>query len=68
LSVITRVSSAITMVSVLALGSWLVTRGELSVGAVVAFASFSGLLIGKLEQLSSFVSQIISRAPALQNA
>ncbi len=67
LSIITRISSALTMVIILGMGSWLVTRGELTVGEVVSFVGFSGLLIAKLEQISGFVSRIISRAPALQN-
>lgn len=67
LSVITRISSTVTMVSILSLGSVLVARGELSVGAVVSFASLSVLLIGRLEQVSSFLSRTISKAPVLQN-
>lgn len=67
LSVITRISSTVTMVSILSLGAWLVGKGELSVGAVVSFASLSVLLIGRLEQVSSFLSRTISKAPALQN-
>lgn len=67
LAVITRISATLTMVSILALGAWLVTKGELTAGQVVAFTSFSGLLIGKLEQISNFVSRTISQTPALQN-
>jgi ATP-binding cassette subfamily B protein len=67
LSVITRISSTVTMVSILSLGALLVSRGELSVGAVVSFASLSVLLIGRLEQISGFLSRTISKAPVLQN-
>jgi ATP-binding cassette subfamily B protein len=67
LSVITRISSTVTMVSILSLGALLVARGELSVGAVVSFASLSVLLIGRLEQVSGFLSRTISKAPVLQN-
>jgi len=65
LTVITRISATLTMVTILALGSWLVGRNELSVGEVVSFAAFSGLLITKLEQISTFLSRTISQAPAL---
>ena len=67
LAVITRVSSILTIVGILILGSWLVEKNQLSVGQVVSFVSFSGLLFGKLEQISSFLSQAISQMPALQN-
>lgn len=67
LSVITRISATLTIVSVLALGSWLAEQGQLTVGEVVAFAGFSGLLITKLEQVSGFLSRVISQAPSLQN-
>ncbi|UYL07282.1 glucan ABC transporter ATP-binding protein/ permease [Bdellovibrio sp. SKB1291214] len=66
LAVITRVSSTLTMVSILILGSYLVQKNEMTVGQVVAFTSFSGLLIAKLEQISSFLSRTISQAPSLQ--
>ncbi len=67
LSVITRIASTLTMVCILSLGSWLVGRGELTVGAVVSFASLSVLLIGRLEQVSNFLSHTISKGPTLQN-
>jgi ATP-binding cassette subfamily B protein len=67
LTVITRVAATITMVCVLGVGSFLVSRGELSVGSVVAFVGFSNLLITKLDQMSSFVSRAVAQAPALTN-
>lgn len=67
LTVITRVASTITMVCILGFGSYLVGKGELSVGAVVAFVGFSNLLIGKLDQVSSFLSRAVAQGPALIN-
>ena len=67
LSVITRISATLTIVSILALGSWLAQKGELTIGEVVVFVGFSGLLITKLEQVSGFLSRIIAQAPSLQN-
>ena len=67
LNVITRISATLAMVSILGLGAWLVGRGEITVGQVVAFASFSALLISKLDQISSFVSRTMTQAPALAN-
>lgn len=67
LTVITRVSSTLTIVAILCLGSYLHARGEITVGEVVSFTAFSSLLIGRLEQISGFLSRTISQGPALQN-
>ena len=67
LTIITRLSSTITLVAILSLGCLLVSQGQLTAGQVVAFASFSTLLIGKLEQISAFLSRTVSQTPALQN-
>jgi glucan exporter ATP-binding protein len=55
LVVLQRGAATITMVAMLALGVVLLRRGELSVGEIVSFTAFANLLIGKLDQLSSFV-------------
>lgn len=67
LTVITRVAATVTMVTILGVGSFLVSRGELTVGDVVAFVGFSGILIAKLDQMSAFFSRAVAQAPALQN-
>ncbi|MGE0612584.1 MAG: ABC transporter transmembrane domain-containing protein, partial [Hyphomicrobiales bacterium] len=66
LAVLNRAAGTITMVGVFLLGSVLVSRGELSVGEIVSFVGFAGLLIGKLDQLSGFVGRIFMQAPALR--
>jgi ATP-binding cassette, subfamily B, beta-glucan exporter len=55
LTVMQRSAATLTMVAVLSVGALLSERGELSVGEIVSFAAFAGVLIGKLDQLSSFV-------------
>ncbi len=67
LTVIQRASATITMVAVFAVGALLAARGELTVGQIVAFVGFAGLLIGKLDQISGFVISINQRAPSLRN-
>ncbi len=54
-------------VSILGLGSYLAARGEITVGEIVVFTGFSGLLIAKLDQISAFFSRAINQAPALMN-
>lgn len=66
LTVLQRSAATITMVAVLATGAVLAGRGELTVGEIVAFVAFAGLLIGKLDQVTNFVVAIHRRAPALR--
>ena len=40
------------------------SRGEITVGEIVSFVGFAGLLIGKLDQLSGFVVRIFQSADA----
>lgn len=67
LTVLQRTSATVTMVAVFAVGAVLAQRGELSVGQIVAFVGFAGLLIGKLDQISGFVISINQKAPSLHN-
>jgi len=66
LTVLTRAAATVTMVAVFALGSVLAARGEITVGEIVSFVGFAGLLIAKLDQLSGFVARIFVNAPTLQ--
>lgn len=67
LAVLQRSAATLTMVVILLAGSVLVTRGELTVGQIVSFVAFAGLLIGKLDQLTGFVVRVHQQAPALTN-
>ena len=66
LTVFTRAAATITMVLVFAVGAVLAQRGEITVGAIVAFVGFANLLIGKLDQLSGFFARINQQAPTLR--
>ncbi len=65
LTVLTRAAATITMVAIFAFGAMLASRGELTVGEIVSFVAFAGLLIGKLDQLSGFLVRIFQQAPTL---
>ncbi len=67
LAVLQKAAATLTMVAVFAMGAVLASRHELSVGQIVSFVGFAGLLIGKLDQLSSFVVRIHQQGPALRN-
>ncbi len=67
LTVLTRAASTITMVAVFALGAVLAGRGEVTVGEIVAFVGFAGLLIAKLDQVSGFVARVFMNAPTMNS-
>ncbi|WP_027168026.1 glucan ABC transporter ATP-binding protein/ permease [Mesorhizobium sp. WSM3224] len=62
-----RLSSTISMMIVLSIGAYLVTRGELRVGDVVAFIGFAGMLIARLDQMSAFTTQISEARAKLED-
>jgi glucan exporter ATP-binding protein len=66
LAVLQRAAATLTMVAILIVGAILAKRGELSVGQIVSFVAFAGLLIGKLDQLSGFVVRVHQQAPMLR--
>ena len=67
LAVLQRSAATLTMVAVFAAGAVLSARGELTVGQIVSFVAFAGLLIGKLDQLCGFAVRIHQQGPALRN-
>jgi len=67
LTVLTRTAATVTMVAVFAIGALLAERHEVSVGEIVAFVGFANLLIGKLDQISSFSGRVFLQAPTLGN-
>ena len=67
LTVANRSASTLTVVAILALGVWLASRGEASIGDIVTFAGFSLAIIGRLDQLASFAAGLFYHAPALRD-
>jgi len=67
LTVLTRIAATISVVAIYTMGAVLVQRGEITVGEIVAFVGFAGLLIGKLDSLSGFAVRIFQYAPTLRN-
>ncbi len=65
LSVANRTASTLTVVAIFALGSHLHGRGEVSVGTIVSFVGFAVALIGRLEQLASFLSGLFFQSQGL---
>jgi ATP-binding cassette, subfamily B, beta-glucan exporter len=67
LTVMTRTAATIAVVAIYAVGAVLVQRGQITVGEIVAFVGFAGLLIGKLDLLSGFAVRIFQYAPTLNS-
>jgi glucan exporter ATP-binding protein len=67
LTVLTRIAATISVVAIYTMGAVLVQRGEITVGEIVAFVGFAGLLIGKLDSLSGFAVRIFQYAPTLRS-
>lgn len=61
-----RMASTISMVIVLLLGAYFVTKNQLRVGDVVMFIGFAQLMIGRLDQISSFVNQTVTARAKLE--
>ncbi len=67
LSVLNRAASTLTIVAIFAVGAALHTRGEISVGGIVSFVGFSMLLIGRLEQFATFLSNLFFQSQSLRD-
>ena len=65
-AVATRASTTITVLAIFVLGTWLHTEGRASVGEMVMFVNFAGLLIHRLEQVVGFVNTTFLEAPRLR--
>lgn len=66
-SALNRTASTVSMMVILIIGTLLVQRGELRVGDVIAFIGFANLLIGRLDQLRAFASQIFDARAKLED-
>jgi glucan exporter ATP-binding protein len=66
-AVANRAASTLTVIGLFALGVHLHARGEISVGAIVSFVGFAMMMIGRMEQLAGFISDLFFQAPALAN-
>jgi ATP-binding cassette subfamily B protein len=66
MSVATRAASTLTVVGIFLLGASLHGKGEVTVGNIVTFSGFAMTLIGRLEQLSGFISALFFQIPSLR--
>ncbi|MEA2983585.1 MAG: ATP-binding cassette, subfamily beta-glucan exporter, partial [Alphaproteobacteria bacterium] len=64
-AVLTRASTTLTVLSIFVVGIWLNIHGLTSVGEIVTFTSFAGMLIVRLEQAVGFANRLFQDRPRL---
>ncbi|WP_165932081.1 glucan ABC transporter ATP-binding protein/ permease [Neorhizobium sp. BT27B] len=62
-----RTASTVSMGIILVIGTALVQKGELKIGDVIAFIGFANLLIGRLDLLRQFATQIFEARAKLDD-
>src|SRR5262245_5005547 len=67
LTVLTRTAATIAVVLIYAVGALLIERKQTDVGEIVAFVTFAGLMIAKLDLLTGFAVRMFQSAPTLRS-
>jgi ATP-binding cassette subfamily B protein len=66
ISVLTRASTTITILSIILVGAWLNVERLATVGEIVTFMSFATMLIDRLQHAVAFINRLFMEAPRLQ--
>ena len=66
IAVLTRSATTLTMLSIFLVGIWLNAQNLASIGEIVTFMNFAGLLIIRLEQVVGFSNRVLMDAPRLR--
>jgi glucan exporter ATP-binding protein len=64
-SVLTRASTTLTLLTIVVLGAFLNARGLASVGEIVTFTGFATMLIARLQDAVWFINRVFSEGPRL---
>lgn len=62
-TVLTRSATTISILCIIALGVWLYTQSLITIGEIVTFVAFAGIIIARLEQVVAFANKLASDAP-----
>ena len=65
-AVLTRASTTLTMLAIFVAGVMLHFDGRATIGDIVMFMNFAGLLIGQLEKFVRFINKVFMDAPRLR--
>jgi ATP-binding cassette subfamily B protein len=66
IAVLTRSATTLTMLSIFLLGIYLNSQSLATIGEIVTFMNFAGLLIIRLEQVVGFTNKVLLDAPRLR--
>ena len=65
-TVLTRASTTLAVLSIIGLGTWLFQRGLITIGEIVTFMALAGMVITRLEQAVSFANRMALDAAQLR--
>jgi glucan exporter ATP-binding protein len=65
-NILTRMSTTLTVLSIIVVGTLLHINGQASIGEMVTFMNFAGLIIVRLEQSVGFINKVMLEAPRLR--
>jgi ATP-binding cassette subfamily B protein len=66
-TILTRSATSVSIFCIILLGVWLHSNSLVSVGEIVTFVAFAGLVIARLDQSVSFINRLASEAPRLKD-
>jgi len=66
MTVLTRASTTVTLLSIFILGTWLFFQNLTSIGEIVMFMSFATMLVQRLDQVAGFINSVFMVAPRLR--
>jgi glucan exporter ATP-binding protein len=66
IAVLTRASTTLTLLGIFLVGVWLHFHGRATIGDIVMFTNFAGMLIGQLEKFVRFINKVFMEAPRLR--
>jgi ATP-binding cassette subfamily B protein len=65
-NVLTRTATTLTVLAIIIAGTLLTIQGKATVGEMVTFMNFAGLIIARLEHSVGFINSVVSEAPRLR--
>ena len=65
-TVLSRSATTISILCILVLGVWLYTQSLISIGEIVTFVAFAGIIIARLDQIVAFANKLAGDAPRLR--
>lgn len=65
-AVLTRASTTVTLLLIFLVGIWLHLYGQATIGDIVMFMNFAGMLVSQLEKAVHFANRLSMEAPRLQ--